>query len=92
MIEPLNQTLSEIKALILKVSNLPQTSAADIGDEDPLFAGGLGLDSIDALELAVELDKRYGIKVKNDATGRQVLNTPLTMAHAVLATKSVPVG
>lgn len=56
---------AEIKALIVKALNLEDLSPEDIGAEEPLFGeAGLGLDSIDALELGVALRKTYGIKVE----------------------------
>ncbi len=56
---------SEIKALIVKALNLEDLSPEDIGSEEPLFGeAGLGLDSIDALELGVALRKTFGIKVE----------------------------
>ena len=53
---------TELKHKIIEVLNLEDVSAEEIKDTDPLFGGGLGLDSIDALELIVLLDKDYGIK------------------------------
>ena len=56
---------SEIKALIVTALNLEDLSPEDIGSDEPLFGdAGLGLDSIDALELGVALRKAYGIKVE----------------------------
>jgi acyl carrier protein len=56
---------SEIKALIVTALNLEDLSPEDIGSDEPLFGDtGLGLDSIDALELGVALRKAYGIKVE----------------------------
>ena len=52
----------ELKENIIEQLNLEDISVAEIGDNDPLFGDGLGLDSIDALELIVMLDKDYGIK------------------------------
>ncbi len=55
----------EIKELIISSLELEDISAEDIGDEEALFGEGLGLDSIDALELGVALQKKYGIKIDN---------------------------
>ena len=52
----------ELKNKIIEVLNLEDVAIEEIKDTDPLFGGGLGLDSIDALELIVLLDKDYGIK------------------------------
>jgi len=57
----------EIKALIIDALGLEDISAEDIGDEQTLFGEGLGLDSVDALELGLAIQKRYGIKIDADA-------------------------
>lgn len=58
----------EIKRLIVEVLSLEDVSPEDIADDTPLFDGGLGLDSIDALELGIALRKRYQIQISaNDA-------------------------
>ena len=53
----------ELKTLIIETLDLEDISAEDIADSAPLFNDGLGLDSIDALEIGVALQKRYGIKL-----------------------------
>ena len=55
----------EIKELIISSLELEDISAEDIGDDEALFGEGLGLDSIDALELGVALQKKYGVKIDN---------------------------
>lgn len=57
----------EVKELIIEVLQLEDITAADIDSGAPLFVEGLGLDSIDALELGVALQKRYGISLSADA-------------------------
>jgi acyl carrier protein len=52
---------ADIKGMIIEVLHLEDISAAEIGTDEPLFNAGLGLDSIDALELGVAIRKRYGI-------------------------------
>ena len=56
----------ELKELIIEALMLEDMSVDDITDEEPLFVEGLGLDSIDALELAMAIDKRYGVRIKAD--------------------------
>jgi len=56
---------AELAALIVEALNL-ETAAADIDPEAPLFADGLGLDSIDALEIALVVSKRYGFQLRSD--------------------------
>lgn len=57
----------EVKELIIDVLQLEDVSAADIDSEAPLFVDGLGLDSIDALEIGVALQKRYGITLSAES-------------------------
>jgi len=57
---------SEMAALIVQSLNLEDVDAASIDPEAPLFGTGLGLDSIDALELALEISKRYGVQLRSD--------------------------
>ena len=56
----------ELKNLIIESLELEDICASDIVDDEPLFSDGLGLDSIDALEIGVALQKRYGIKLDPD--------------------------
>ena len=57
----------EIKQMIIDVLDLEDIGVEDIVDEEPLFVEGLGLDSIDALEIGLALQKRYDIKLKADS-------------------------
>jgi len=57
----------EIKNMIIEALELEDISADDIVDSEPLFVEGLGLDSIDALEIGLALQKKYGIKLKADS-------------------------
>ena len=59
----------ELKELIIDVLDLEDITVDDINSEEPLFVDGLGLDSIDALELGVALQKKYGVKI--EAEGEQ---------------------
>lgn len=56
---------NDLKQLIITTLNLEDVSVKDIQSEEPLFGEGLGLDSIDALELGVAIQKTYGIKIDN---------------------------
>lgn len=69
----------------MMVENLMlQVTAAEIGDDTPLFGpGGLGLDSVDALQLVVGLDKNFGVKIPDPAAAKQVLQSVNTIADAV---------
>jgi len=74
---------SEIKQLL--VDNLMlQVTAAEIGDEQALFGpGSLGLDSVDALQLVVALDKNYGLKIPDPDAARQTLQSVATISSAL---------
>lgn len=69
----------------MMVENLMlQVPTAEIGDEQPLFGpGSLGLDSVDALQLVVALDKNFGLKIADPEVARKVLQNVNTMVHAV---------
>lgn len=69
----------------LMVENLMlQITAAEIGDDLPLFGpGSLGLDSVDALQLVVALDKNFGLKIRDPEAAREILRNVTTMAEAV---------
>lgn len=70
----------ELKSKIIDVLNLEDITPADIQDEDALFGEGLGLDSIDALELIVLMDKDYGIKLSDPKLGKAIFESIETMA------------
>jgi len=63
---------SELKRLIIEALDLRGRSEADIDDDAPLFGDGLKLDSLDALQLAVALEDRYGLEVPDGEEGRRV--------------------
>lgn len=74
----------EIKRLMVENLML-QVSAEEIGDDQPLFGpGSLGLDSVDALQLVVALDKAYGLKVPNPELARQIVQNVSTITAAVI--------
>ena len=70
----------EIKTHIIEQLNLEDLTIADIEDDAPLFGDGLGLDSIDALELIVLLDTHFGIKVADPEQGKDIFTSVNTMA------------
>ena len=63
----------EFKNHLIQYLNLMDISVDQIKDDEPLFGGDLGLDSIDSVELIVLLDREYGIKINNPADGRAIL-------------------
>jgi acyl carrier protein len=73
----------DIKQLIVENLML-QISPEEIGDDQPLFGpGSVGLDSVDALQLVVALDKAYGLKIADPEAARQILQSVNTMAATV---------
>ncbi|ESU23772.1 acyl carrier protein [Flavobacterium enshiense DK69] len=70
----------ELKGKIIEVLNLEDIAVEEINDNDALFGDGLGLDSIDALELIVLLDKDYGIKLTDPKAGKTIFQSVETMA------------
>ncbi len=79
----MEELIEELKKEIIQVLNLEEVSPEDIDPDAPLFATGLGLDSIDALELIVLMEKKYGIRLANAAEGKQIFKTLRTMADYV---------
>lgn len=76
--------VEKLKTQLIDALNLEEISPEDIDTEAPLFGDeGLGLDSIDALEIILLLDKEYGIKLKNPAEGKSVFYSVRTMADYI---------
>ncbi|SFW71530.1 MULTISPECIES: phosphopantetheine-binding protein [Luteibacter] len=67
----------ELAELIVKSLNLESTKPADIDPDAPLFGGDLGLDSIDALEIALAVSKHYGFQLKSDNENNRAIFTSL---------------
>ncbi|HHT52150.1 MAG: phosphopantetheine-binding protein [Bacteroidales bacterium] len=70
----------ELKEEIIEVLNFEGMTPEDIDENAPLFGDGLGLDSIDALELIVLMEKKYGIKLADPNQGREIFASIATMA------------
>ncbi len=73
----------ELKEKIIEQLSLEDLEVSEIGDNDPLFGDGLGLDSIDALELIVLLEKDYGIKLKDPKEGKAIFQSVSVMADYI---------
>jgi len=89
MADPL-ATRSRIKELIVHSLNLEGLSPESIGDDDRLFGEGLGLDSVDALELVVALEKEFGISIQSHEIERSVFASVASLADFVLKCRAVP--
>jgi acyl carrier protein len=75
--------MADLKKQIIAQLNLKDLKPEDIGDDQPLFVEGLGLDSIDALELIVLLQQEYKIKLANAEEGQSVFRSVRTMAQYI---------
>lgn len=78
-----NLSRETLKNQIICTLNLEELTPADIADDAPLFGGGLGLDSIDALELILLMEREYGIRVATAAEARPILASVETMAQYI---------
>ena len=77
----MDQSLSmRVKAAIVRSLHLPMPPE-DIADDIPLFGTGLGLDSVDALELVLEIEREFGVKVTDEQLGRRALRTVNTIVQ-----------
>jgi acyl carrier protein len=81
---PASELKEEIKKAIVRSLRLP-IAPADIGDSTPLFGEGLGLDSIDVLELVLELERAFGVAITDEETGARVLRSVDTIADFIAA-------
>lgn len=79
----MDSLILQLKNQIIEVLNLEDMTPDDIDAEAPLFGEGLGLDSIDALELIVLLEREYGIKLSNPAEGKQIFKSIASIADYV---------
>ncbi len=79
------ELIEKLKREIIEALNLEDLEPADIDKDAPLFGDGLGLDSIDALELIVLLEKNYGIKLEDPKDGKKVFYSVQTMADYIQA-------
>lgn len=79
----MSELKEELKAKIIEQLNLEDVAVADIADDDALFGDGLGLDSIDALELIVMLDKDYGIRLSDPKEGKKIFESVQVMADYI---------
>lgn len=83
---------SQLKEMLVETLML-DIDAKDIGDADPLWGEeGLGLDSVDALQIVVSLDKRFGLKISDQDTAQRILVSVERMAEAVRKQNSESAG
>jgi acyl carrier protein len=79
--------IEDLKALIVKSLKLEDVLPSDIDPAAPLFGSGLGLDSIDALELVVALEKTYGIRIPDEDVGKEAFASLSALAGYVIKNK-----
>ncbi len=80
----------ELKRVIVADLDVKGVNPAAIGDDDPLFVEGLGLDSLDAVELTVLLKRRYGVEFKNRNEARDAMASIRTLANHVREVRTRP--
>ena len=78
----------DIKDLIISSLNLAGVTPEQIEDDAPLFQEGLGLDSIDALELAVALERKFHVTIPDEAVGKRVFSSVNALAEYVQKNKT----
>ena len=71
----MNELKTELKKLIIKAASLDDVEPEEITDDQPLFVEGLGLDSVDALELSVVLEMTYGINISDSDTAKAAFSS-----------------
>ena len=81
--------MADLKKQIIEALNLKHLKPEDIGDDQPLFVEGLGLDSIDALELIVLLQQKYKIRVADPQEGPKIFRSVKTIAEYIKAHQPV---
>ncbi len=83
----MEELIAKLKTEIIVALNLEEMTPEDIDADAPLFFDGLGLDSIDALELNVLLEKKYGIKIDTAEQGKKILHSVRSMAEHISQTQ-----
>ena len=79
----MNELIRELKIKIVETLSLVDVNPETMADDIPLFQEGLGLDSIDVLELVIMVEKDYGVKIDNKDLGQKVFRPPKTLAEYI---------
>lgn len=88
---PMSDIEAELKSVIVQTLMLEDVKPEEIDSTAPLFNEGLGLDSIDALELAVEIGRRYGVRIKSDdERNREIFSSVRSLAAFIAEERSRP--
>ena len=83
----MEELTQKLKEQIIEQLNIEDIEVDEIEADEPLFGDGLGLDSIDALELIVLMEKEYGIKIQDPSKGKEIFYSVNTMAKYIQANK-----
>ena len=83
----MEQLIEQLKSQIIEALNFEDMTPTDIETDAPLFGEGLGLDSIDALELIMLMDREYGIKLSDPKEGKAIFRSVRTMAEFIQANR-----
>lgn len=84
MMRVTEELITEVKKLIIERLKLEEITVEDIITDAPLFGEGLGLDSIDALELVIGLEKEYGVSIPDAEVGKRVFQSVRTIAQYIV--------
>ena len=85
----MNEEILEFKELIISGLNLEDVAPGDINDDEPLFSDGLGLDSVDALELGLLVQKKYGIVLNSKTQNlKQIFSSVASLAQYIAENRS----
>lgn len=79
----MEELIKKLKSQIIEALNLEDVEPEDLDADEPLFGEGLGLDSIDSLELIVLLEKEYGLRIENPKEGREIFHSIKTIAEYI---------
>ncbi len=80
----MDELILQLKSQIIEALNLEEIIPEDIDTDAPLFGDGLGLDSIDALELVILLEREYGIRMEDPKANKEVFKSVRTLADFIL--------
>lgn len=83
----MEELIAKLKVQIIEQLNLEDMEPDEIDEDEPLFGDGLGLDSIDALELIVLLEKEYGIRIENPKDGQKIFYSVRSLAKFITDNK-----
>jgi acyl carrier protein len=78
----------ELKLLLIEELDLRDHTEDSIADDAPLFGDGLGLDSLDALQLAVAVEERYGVEIPEDDSAKAIFGSVAALAQHIIGTRS----